>query len=141
MPRYFLGSRASVHLMVVLEDKYHNKSHSSSSLLLDFLSEQRPYVMEYGFCPMGQLSWLCLLPRSSSPFHPSGEEGMLERQHWCCGSTTQQYPKHWCVSNTFLDTSAWHRDMRGTVEKINSISDRTNTHIQILKRKRKENDF
>lgn len=36
---------------------------------------------------------------------------MLERQHWwCCARAAQQFPKHWCVINTFPATSVQHSE-------------------------------
>lgn len=75
MSRYFLGSRVSVHLMVALEDKCHN-----NDILLGFLSEQILSVVEYPFGPCGS-AVPSMFPPKTLPPQPSGEEGMLERQH------------------------------------------------------------
>lgn len=32
------------------------------------------------------------------------------------GSSAQQYPRHWCVINTFLATTAEHSTMRAAME-------------------------
>ena len=53
MSDYFLGSRASVHVVVGLEDKHHNNQClPSCSFLLAFVAEQMLYGMEY---PLGHL--------------------------------------------------------------------------------------
>jgi len=68
MSSHFLGSRASVHVTVSPEDKYHNNQCLPPSFfLLAFITEQTSYGMDYPLGQLGQLSWLCALPRSCPP--------------------------------------------------------------------------
>ena len=127
MSGHFLVSRASVRVVVAPEDK--NDPFCLPLLSFYIWAD----VIWYGIClvSLGQLSWLCPFPRScpAPACHWWGGAKILERQPWCCASTGQQQPKHWCVINTFLATSTEHSTIRAAMGRINSISARPNTKL------------
>lgn len=106
MDIHFLGSRASVFIVIVLEDNHINNeySHLLHSLRFFFLLAMTSYGMDY---PFGQFGSALLAVSPSSPHQAYSPVGMGWgwREPGCCGSNAEQELKHLCVLNTSLDTA------------------------------------
>jgi len=112
MSGHFLGSRASVGIVVAPQDKH------APPLPLAFSAEQTSYFMEY---PLGQFgsAVLGLSPPKILPT-PSllGEGGNAGETALMLWSTAQQQPKHRDVTNTFLATNTKHSITRAARAKL-----------------------
>lgn len=97
--------------------------HSPSSFLVFIANHMVGNML---LVRLGHLLRLCPFSRSCQASAADGG-GVLVRQHWCCTSTTQWYPKQWCVTNIFL---AKHSIVRVAMREINSDAARLNTQVQ-----------
>lgn len=123
---YFPESNGSAWVAFPLEGKTYKKwMPSFISPFIDFKCEQTSYGI-----PLWSTWVTCPSPVPSQDFanpHPAGGAVMMERQCCCCAGAAQQCPKHLCVTNTSIDTSAEHCAVRAAVGKTNSSSGRPNT--------------
>lgn len=90
MSSYFLGRTASVHVAISPEGKRIMMNVPRLLLALSFTAEQMSYVMEYPIDQFESVVHAVFPPKILPTPQPAGEEGMLERQPGCCGSSAQQ---------------------------------------------------
>jgi len=78
MSSHFLGTRASVRVVVAPEDKHYNSEcPPSSSFLLVFITKQMSYGMEYSFGQFGSAVPAVSSHKFLPTRQPTGEGEML----------------------------------------------------------------
>lgn len=123
----FLGSTGPTHTIVTWQDKCLN---------FPFLFFLPVFISGHNDIGYGISLWSAVPDVSPCNIlsYPSlltgGKQG--GRKPWCCASTVQQKPKHWCITCTVSATNPKHSITEVSVMKTNSSPSRVKGKLEFV---------